>query len=76
VKQTTWIHDRPTSPGAARAPELDLFDRELARLLEAFSEDPSDDGTFGRLEALLRGCGRWEIVPDRSSEPAPSSKRA
>jgi len=55
--------------------ELDFDDRELARLLDAFCEDPSDDGTFTRLEILLRGRGRWEIIPDHPTKRAPPLRK-
>lgn len=52
------------------APEVEL---ELDRLLAAFCENPDDEQTFGRLEVLLRGGGRWELAgDDEQVNPTPS----
>jgi hypothetical protein len=52
------------------APEVEL---EIDRLLAAFCENPDDEQTFGKLDALLRGGGRWELAgDDEHSNPTPS----
>jgi len=52
-----------------QGPQEDAYD-EIDRLLRQFARNPDDDLTFGRLEALLRGRGRWEVA----SDPEPPSK--
>ena len=44
----------------------DTFE-ELDRLLCQFAADPEDELTFGRLEVLLRGRGRWELATEPSN---------
>ena len=61
----------PTSSGPAWILPGDAED-ELDRLLAAFSLDPSDEHTFGQIEVLLRGAGRWELA----DAPTPPGKRA
>ena len=68
MKTPAWI-----AGGPGIGPDLDASG-ELDRLLEAFSADPCDEGTFRRLEILLRGQGRWEIVPEDRTH-TPSEKR-
>ena len=54
------------------APELEL---ELDRLLAAFCENPDDERTFGKLEVLLRGGGRWELAGDDDEQANPTPSR-
>ena len=60
----------PRSSGLAWILPGDAED-ELDRLLAAFCQDPTDERTFGRIEVLLRGAGRWELADD----PNPPGKQ-
>lgn len=58
------------APKPPEAPEVEL---ELDRLLAAFCENPDDERTFGKLDVLLRGNGRWELAgDDEQANPTPS----
>jgi hypothetical protein len=52
------------SSAARQQPEASEVELEIDRLLAAFCENPDDEQTFGRLEVLLRGGGRWELAVD------------
>ena len=60
-----------TAQHGPEAPEVEL---EIDRLLAAFCENPDDELTFGRLDALLRGGGRWELAADDDSASRPPAR--
>jgi len=71
VPKQEFVRGTRNAP-AATSPEL--ASSELDALLAAFSADPSDEGTFRRLDLLLRGAGRWEIVPDDPARTPPAKR--